>query len=146
MPINVIFGGNAYSAVRFGKYKVIIKDIMNAAAHGWFDQSGDLLEESPEVSDVTFLFNLELDVEERHNLASEHLELVRHRLQLIQSYVQSGNYMEPQGTNYFDQNGGSSMADPDFASKLIDPRSLPALHGGAWKPFQPEQTWSKMVS
>lgn len=132
VPINIVNGGEWYSAVRFGKYKLIVKDHVSimgmsmALATDWFDENGDLLESGGDVSELILLFDLEADVQERHDLSKQRPDLVEHGKQLIKSYVKSGDYMEPQDS-----------------AKGIHPEALPILHGGVWRPFQSEKQWQR---
>ncbi|KAH9257670.1 hypothetical protein BASA81_004127 [Batrachochytrium salamandrivorans] len=118
VPINIINKGLSYSAIRFGKYKLIIKDNLMPAAQSWFDKQGDLLERSPDASKETLLFDLEQDEQERNDLAVALPEVVQQGLDLIQSYA----------------TGGESG---------MDPAAFPFLHGGTWAPYQSERTWKR---
>ncbi|KAH9257669.1 hypothetical protein BASA81_004126 [Batrachochytrium salamandrivorans] len=96
------------------------------AAQSWFDKNGDLLEKaSADTSNEVLLFDLEKDVRERTNLAAKLPEVVQQGLDLIQSYVTGGEYMEPQD------------------ALVLHPESLPLLHGGVWSPFQSENVWNR---
>ncbi|KAH9253355.1 hypothetical protein BASA81_008706 [Batrachochytrium salamandrivorans] len=126
VPINLVNKGQSYSAIRFGKYKLIVRHLMFTSAMNWYDSQGDLLERgSGSESNTMLLFDLEKDDRERKNLATQHPELVQLGLDLMDSYVNGGDYMEPQ------QASG------------IHPEALPLLHGGAWSPFQKEVVWNR---
>jgi arylsulfatase A-like enzyme len=125
VPINIVLDGQRYSAVRFGKHKLILDDFLIPAAHGWFDENGDLKEQSPNVSSKILLFDLEDDPQERTDISAENPHLVAYGKDILQSYILGGNYMEPQ------------------ESVSIHPRALPVFHGGVWKPFMTEATWTE---
>ncbi|KAH9254123.1 hypothetical protein BASA81_007998 [Batrachochytrium salamandrivorans] len=139
VPINIVNKGLSYSAIRFGKYKLIVKDFVTPAAQSWFDKNGDLLEQSPKVTDSTLLFDLEADVEERNDLAAKLPDVVQQGLDLIQSYVIGGNFMEPQASG-----GVDFDIVPEFPiAKGVHIEAFPVFHGGTWSPFQTERVWTK---
>lgn len=126
VPINIVDQGQKYSAIRFNtKYKLIIKDHVQPRAQAWFDRNGDLQESAPDVTKSILLFDLEQDVEERHDLSQEYPHLVQRGMDLIQSYVQSGSYMEPQN------------------SLRVYLKAFPVNHNGVWRPFMSKMLWSK---
>jgi len=125
VPINIVSGGKRYSAVRFGRYKLIVDDFFTPTAQGWFDENGDLKEPSQPFSKGQIqLFDLEDDPQERTDVSKNFPHMVQHGLSLIQMYVRGGNYMEPQ------------------ASTTVHAAALPVLHGGVWKPFMKEKAWT----
>lgn len=127
VPINIVFGGKKYSAVRFGKYKLILNDFFNPSAQGWFDEFGDLKEAAPaeQKGKPELLFDLEIDPKERHDLSGQFPDMVKRGKDIIQSYVIGGRYMEPQD------------------AYRIHLAAVPQLHGGVWGPFMSEDVWSK---
>lgn len=135
VPINIIAKGEAYSAIRFGKYKLIVRDLLVPHASHWYDVNGDLLEQAPPAHDQILLFDIDSDEQERHDLSAKHPELVRHGLQLIRSYVIGGNYMEPQGPEV---NLTKGLAID------MDVRCLPIFHGGTWAPYMSEREWRRL--
>ena len=127
VPINIVLGGKQYSAVRFGDYKLIVDDYFINEAQGWFDENGDLKEPSPPIAKGSVsLYNLKNDPEERKDLAGENPHLVHYGKDLIDMYVQGGNYLEPQ------------------ESKRLRVAALPFFHGGAWKPWMNEVEWTAL--
>ena len=123
VPINIVSQGKHYSAVRFGKYKLIVNDFFSPPAQGWYDGNGDLHEASIYIKDKTYLFDLEKDPEEREDLAESLPLIVKQGLDIIEMYVSGGDYMEPQ------------------ASTRVHAMALPFLHGGVWKPFMSKKDW-----
>ncbi|KAH9255250.1 hypothetical protein BASA81_006690 [Batrachochytrium salamandrivorans] len=139
VPINIVNKGLSYSAVRFGKYKLIVKDYLMPIAQSWYDENGDLLQQSRDASNDTLLFDLEADVEERQDLAAKLPDLVQQGLDLIQSYATGGNYMEPQIS------GGVNIdIIPNFPVEYgVRFEAFPIFHGGTWSPFQSEKVWKR---
>jgi len=125
VPINIVDGGQRYSAVRFGKYKLIIDDFMTPSAQNWFDESGDVHELAETLKGKTVLFDLEDDPTEHKDIAALHPQLVQRGKDLIQMYVTGGRFLEPQ------------------ESFTVHPKALPLLHGGVWKPFMSESDWTE---
>ena len=127
VPINIVFHGKSYSAVRFGDYKVIVDDSVNTDAQGWFDENGDLKELPPQkVKGTASLFNLIEDPHERNDIAAKHPDLVQYGKDLINMYVHGGKYLEPQ------------------ESTRLRVAALPLLHGGVWKPWMNEKEWTAL--
>jgi hypothetical protein len=127
VPINVVLGGKRYSAVRFGRWKLIVDDFLFPAAQGWFDESGNL-KEAPTTQphrSTYLLYNLKDDPEERVDVSEQFPSLVEYGKSLISNYVHGGNFMEPQESTRF-----------DF-------KALPFLHSGVWAPFMDEKTWQE---
>jgi len=125
IPINIVSQGKKNTAVRFGKYKLIISDEFNPSAHGWFDLNGDLTEESPNIKGEMLLFNVEEDPEERSDISNSNQHLVQIGLDLIESYIIGGDYMEPQ------------------KSAVLHTPALPWLHRGTWSPFMKASRWNE---
>jgi arylsulfatase B len=123
IPINIVLHGKRYSAIRFGKYKVIVDDFFNPAAQGWFDVNGDLAQASEHLQGKTYLFDLEADPQERTDLSEKYPDILQKGIALIQMYADGGNYMEPQ------------------ESTRVFARALPLFHQGVWKPFLGETEW-----
>lgn len=125
VPINIVLGGRRYSAVRFGRYKLIVDDFLFPAAQGWFDESGNLKEAPTSTPHraVYVLFNVKDDPEERDDISAQNPSLVEYGKSLISNYVRGGHYMEPQEST-------------KFALK-----ALPFLHRGVWAPFMDEAEW-----
>jgi len=127
VPINIFKGGKAYSAVRFGKYKVIVNDFALPVAQGWFDLNGELETPAPkEQQGQTLLFDVEADPLERKNIAAEFPNLVKQGLDLLESYVTSGEYSEP-------------MLQTD-----LFPEGRPDLNNDVWMPFMSEEKWTQL--
>ena len=122
VPINILSCGKRYSAIRFGAWKLVIQP-GSSAPNGWFDENGDLATPAPASPPPVTLYNLETDPTERNDVSAANPDLVAYGKRLIEGYVRSGRYMEPQ------------------SMRLFFLRTLPPLHGGAWDPFMTLREW-----
>lgn len=105
LPINVVDGGRTFSAVRWGRYKLIVGAADIVGADGWWPPQADgpatpasprLL---PSLLRGRLLFDVESDPRETTNLAHNLSSVVHEGERLIASVVESGEYREPQGGN-----------------------------------------------
>ena len=129
VPINIILGGQQYTAVRFGNFKLIVDDTSTPGrGDGWFPEDGGDPEVPPagegfDKETPFFLYDLSEDPEERHNLVStrellqKNMSIVADGLSILRTYILDG-YHEPQGSVL-----------------SFDVRALPSRFGGAWGPF-----------
>ena len=124
IPLNVIHNGSTYSAIRFRDMKLILGDPtlkVDAVAGAWWAGGLGLpVEKQPaHASGTPYLFNLTADPYEHHEIKSSDARfaaLVKEGTDLLNGYVRSGQYSEPQPNK-------------------IHLEALPALHGGAWAPW-----------
>jgi len=127
VPINIIQGGQSYSAVRFGQYKVVFDHSGDNVrpAQGWYDENGDL-REAPDLANENPIrvYDVENDPQERIDLSEQKPWLITYGHDLIQSYILGGRYHEPQ-------------------EAWVHPDGLPPLHHGVWKPFMSRRKWER---
>jgi len=121
VPINIIHGGKQYTAIRFGPFKLIVGGATPApgilTAEGWYPADCASAPELPQSVGPRYqLFNLDVDPNERVNLASTNKTMVKEGMRRLQRYLSLPDYTEP-------QHNAPSL------------RALPLLHGGAWAPF-----------
>lgn len=122
VPLNIVNNGTSYSAVRFGDMKLILglPCLANAGGAGaWFSGGlGEPVRPQP-AHEGPYLFNITADP---YELAAidvndpRYASIVKQGTDLIQSYVMSGDYSEPQPNR-------------------IHLAALPRFHGGAWRPW-----------
>lgn len=113
--INLNYEGKKYSAIRFGKYKLIVGTALILPTDGYFPLGAGKPEPAPAHSGPHFLFDLEADPSEREDLSAALPEQVDFGLDLIHKYKATG-YRAPQ-------------------PNLPHVRGLPNFHGGVWAPF-----------
>jgi arylsulfatase A-like enzyme len=127
IPINIIHGGQEYSAVRFGRWKLVIGGDV-AGADGWYPPQADQPPRMPSNTSrkarhniwgqKIYLFDLLLDPREENDLAHNYTKAVNEGLAIIKEIVNSPNYREPQTGNRLHIRG---MPSP--------------LNGNSWRPF-----------
>lgn len=124
LPLNVVNNGSDYSAIRFGDMKLILGAptlaVDDIAGAWWAGGLGKPVEKQPaHTKGMPYLFNVTADPYEHHEIESSHphyAALVKKGTDLLNGYVSSGDYSEPQPNN-------------------IHLAALPGLHGGAWVPW-----------
>ena len=124
LPLNVVNNGSDYSAIRFGDMKLILGSptlaIDNNAGAWWAGGVGKPVEKQPaHARGIPYLFNLTADPYEHQEIESSdphYAALVKEGTDLLNGYVSSGDYSEPQ-------------------ENKIHLAALPGLHGGAWLPW-----------
>lgn len=123
LPLNIIYGGKRYSAVRFDyHYKLIVGEpYPYAGLDGW--RSGGLYPTvAPpfHVPGMPYLFNITADPEERNELTLENCpsypELIAKGMAYLESIANDPEYREPQ-------------------SIAFHPSGFPDQHDGVWAPF-----------
>jgi len=130
VPINILHGGSTYSAVRFGKYKVVFDQAAENVrpSQGWYDANGDLLEAPPLATEQPVrVYDLEADPQERADLSQSEPWAIEHGRELLQAYVLGGRYHEPQ-------------------SAALHPGAFPGLHAGTWSPFMTRARWERQLA
>jgi len=116
VPINIIYLGKSYSAIRFGKYKLIMGSaVLWDGTDGYWSSDNCVI--PPEHLEDHYLFNLEDDPYEQNELIlRDHINIYLTGRNLIKNYVKD-NYREPQ-------------------INFPNPYSLPFIHNGTWKPYK----------
>lgn len=127
MPLHVEFGGLSYSAVRFGKYKLIAGFATRLGlGDGYWrsDGKGQLAPAPPRKRLAWYqLFDLEADPLERVNLVRNQTALVRLGQRKLLAWAREALFKEPM-------------------PNAPHPLSLPALHNHVWAPFLPNHPTS----
>ena len=122
VPINIVSAGKDYSAVRFGDMKLIVGGAPTYGikkGDGWYARGlAPEVEPAPAHKKGTpYLFNVTADPTEHNELdVDAHSDAVNEGQALLDGYVSSGVYREPQKNT------------PHLGG-------LPWLHGGAWVPW-----------
>ena len=132
VPLNIVNGGKDYTAVRFGKWKLIL-NAHKTPRGAWFDVNGNVLRPAPRNESAVLLFDVMADPSEMRDVSAANPDVVRAGESLIRSYVASSRararatvaYMEPQSSWWYAA------------------RALPAFHHGVWAPFMSEKEWSE---
>ena len=121
IPINVVSGGLDYSAIRYGRWKLIAGVSQEyRTGDGWWPASAEGPPQLPKADRhrlffVYKLYDLYTDPLERNNMVNL-TEIVREGRARLRAIVNAGDYVEPQ-------------------LNLFNPLSFPFLHNGAWAPF-----------
>ena len=121
IPLNVMSSGIDFTAIRFGRWKLLIGATMKYhVGDGWWPANAEDPPTLPDEKHGIFfrykLYDMVSDISERHNLANNLTEVVKDGRQRIYKIVHSPDYREPQ-------------------LNIFHPLSWPALHDGAWAPF-----------
>jgi len=121
IPLNIDASGLDFSAVRFGRWKLIIgSSQIYRSGDGWWPSSAEGDPQLPKPDRNRFftlyrLFDLIADPLEKVNMRN-FSEVIKEGRARIRAMVKYGGYQEPQ-------------------FNAFHPLSLPILHNGAWAPF-----------
>jgi hypothetical protein len=121
IPINIVSSGSDYSAIRFGRWKLIVGyPLEYRTGDGWWPANAEGPPQMPKPERHRLLFVYKLydvltDPFEHENMVNL-TDIIREGRSRLKNYVRLGDYQEPQ-------------------FNALHPWAFPILHGGAWAPF-----------